>query len=413
MNASFSRGCLGLLLWALVFPLACAEPPDTAGVPDIAGAPDVAGPSAPTGATGVVTSCNNLQLDPARAQRALEAAVASQQLTGAQASIVLCGTEWIGAAGLADVRTGRRLSPATPYRGGSTTKTFTSVILLQLAQEGALGLEDKVARWFPLIPHAQEVTVRMLLGNRSGYYNYTDDPELRAALISQPNRTWLPEELVAVSVRHPLLFAPGTGFAYSNTNFVIAALIAQAVTGKSYVSLLRTRILTPLGLTRTTLPPVEATPGDLAHGTTWGIRADNTFDETYRSTPVRDATFFANYSHGWSAGALISTVHDESVFMRALVRGQLLSLSALLAMAPDDSAPDFLGGKYGLGLMRFPTELGVYAYGHGGQTFGYQTWMLDVPEADLTFVVNANDDHNGVASLNALLDAVGGSLVVP
>jgi D-alanyl-D-alanine carboxypeptidase len=362
---------------------------------------------------GSLTSCGRLQLDPVRAQAALDAVVAREQLTGAQISIVLCGSEWAGATGLANVATGKRLVPGTPFRGGSTTKTFTTVILLQLAQEQALGLDDKVAKWFPTLPRASEVTVRMLLSNRSGYFNYTDDPELRRLLISQPTRTWLPQELVAFGLRNPMLFTPGTSFAYSNTNFVLAALIAQAVTGKSYATLLRERILTPLGLTRTSLPPGEALPADLASGTTWAIRADGSIDDTYTAGPPRDATMLANYSHGWSAGALVSTTHDEAVFIRALLRGRLLSLPALLTMLPLDSSSDFLNGKYGLGLMRLATGLGVYAYGHGGQTFGYQTWMLDIPDADLTIVLNVNDDHRGVASLNAVIDGVASSLLPP
>lgn len=360
-----------------------------------------------------LTDCGGLRLDPARSQRALESAISTLQLTGAQAAIVLCGAEWIGAAGMADVAAGRRMTPATPYRGGSTTKSFTTVLLLQLAQEGALSLDDKLAKWFPAVPRANDVTVRMLLGNRSGYYNYTDDPQWRAVFIAQPNRTWLPEELVAIGVRRPLLFEPGTGFAYSNTNFVLAALVAQAVTNKSYATLLRERILTPLALSSTFLPPGEPTPGTLARGYTWGVRSDGTIDDTYTSAPARDATFLGNYSHGWAAGALISTVRDEAVFIRALLRGGLLSPSALLAMLPYDSSPSFLGGQYGLGMMRLPTGLGTYAYGHGGQTFGYLTWMLDIPESDLTIVVNINDDYRGVTSLSRLTDLVASSLAPP
>ena len=381
----------GNVLVALLvcFSSACTGPNDAAP----AGPADAASRDA-----GAPPRCDKLTVDPARTQAALDALVRDQGVAGVQVYLSLCGKSWSGASGLADISTKRRLEAGALFRGGSTTKTFTAVAVLSLARDGLLSLEDPISRWVPNVPRGSEITVRMVLSNTSGLFNYTDDPVFRASFVN-PTRTWTPEELVGVAVRNPALNAPGAGFHYSNTNFVIAAMIAEKVSNSSYAALVRKAVFAPLGLASSFLPPAETLPDGLARGYTWGIKGDGTFDEGYTVGPRIDATFLFDYSHGWGTGNLVTTGKDETTFIRALRRGQLLPNEWLMQMKPTDQSPEYYGGsRYGLGLMRFPTPLG-FAYGHGGQTFGYLTYMLDIPDVDLTYVISINDDRGSATTL--------------
>ena len=126
---------------------------------------------------------------------------------------------------------------------GSITKTFVSVVVLQLVGEGRLRLDDSVEQWLPgLVPDGDAINVRQLLNHTSGIFNYTDDPDLFNELIADPFRTVTPEQLVAVATAHPPLFEPGTSWSYSNTNYILTGLIIEAVTGRGVQTELQQRI---------------------------------------------------------------------------------------------------------------------------------------------------------------------------
>jgi D-alanyl-D-alanine carboxypeptidase len=117
------------------------------------------------------------------------------------------------------------------------------------------------------VPGGDAINVRQLLSHTSGIFNYTDDPELINALLADPLRTVTPEQLIAVATAHPPLFAPGTSWSYSNTNYILAGLIIQAVTGRGVPEELQGRIFTPLGLDGTSFPVTDPDiAGYHAHG---------------------------------------------------------------------------------------------------------------------------------------------------
>src|SRR3954468_4066681 len=159
------------------------------------------------------------------------------------------------ASGQARPGPGRAMRPAARLRVGSITKTFVSTVTLQLVAERRLSLNDTVERWQPgLVPGGRSITIRQLLNHTSGIFNYTDDQAFVQQLLAHPLRAVTPQQLIDVANAHAPVFAPGTGWSYSNTNYIVMGLILQRVTHRPVSTLLRQRIVRPLGLRHTYLP---------------------------------------------------------------------------------------------------------------------------------------------------------------
>jgi D-alanyl-D-alanine carboxypeptidase len=248
------------------------------------------------------------------------------------------------------------------FRIASVTKPFVATVVMELVGEGKLSLDDSVERWLPgLVPNGRNITIRELMNHTSGIYNFTDDPTLARTEIADPTRIWSPRELIAVATRHPPLFAPGTGWWYSNTNYVILGLVVEAVTRTPLEQQLRARIFDPLALASTSFVPWVDTSGTLVHA----FIGSGTLSDVPAGTLI-DATSAINGSWSWGAGAIVSNGDDVTRFFSALMRGRILSANLLRLMKT--VAPGF---DYGLGLMRVQTACGV-AYGHDGDLAGYR-----------------------------------------
>jgi D-alanyl-D-alanine carboxypeptidase len=271
------------------------------------------------------------------------------------------------AAGVDELVTSTPLRPTARYRVGSITKTFVATIVLQLVGEGRLRLDGPVATWLPgLISGGSQITVRQLLNHTSGLPDYVEDPELFAGIVK--NRVWKPRELVAMADKNRPLFAPGTAWKYSNTNYIVAGLLIKAVTGHSVAGELKRRIFSPLSLHHTSFPVTTSrVSGYHAHGYI-STEAVQTAD----GQPL-DVTGY-NASHAWAAGAIVSNAADLSRFYEALMTGRLLGQSLLREMkrtVAEDPADPNTTFRYGLGLQRVNDVCGVN-WGHGGSVFGYQ-----------------------------------------
>ncbi|MFG2621358.1 serine hydrolase domain-containing protein [Streptomyces sp. NPDC048507] len=150
--------------------------------------------------------------------------------------------------------------PATAdmhFRVGSVAIVYMGIAALQLVAEGKAGLDDPIARWLPDAPHADEITLRMLGSSTSGLRDYVPDPAFLAALYADPFRQWTPDELVALSASHPLLYAPGTSWSYSHANFVLLGQVLEKISGMPLAELLERNVMDPAGLddTRNSLTP--------------------------------------------------------------------------------------------------------------------------------------------------------------
>jgi D-alanyl-D-alanine carboxypeptidase len=269
-----------------------------------------------------------------------------------------------GVAGYANLRTKERISAAHVFRVGSITKTFVATVVLQLATEGALALDDPVERWLPtLVPNGAAITLRHLLGHTSGIYNYTDDGRLTAATIRNPLAPWSPATMVQVAISHPPLFAPGRGWSYSNTGYILLGMVVEKASGHTLADELRDRIFEPLGLTRTSLPAAAALPAPFAHGY---LPRGNGVVPTPGGRPADVTGWSASWA--WAAGGIVSNVRDVGRFYAALLGGELLSPERLREMKT--TVPAFASDRYGLGLQEMDLGCGR-VWGHSGGTPGY------------------------------------------
>jgi D-alanyl-D-alanine carboxypeptidase len=286
------------------------------------------------------------------------------------------------AAGVGDLATGTALRPGARFRVGSITKTFVATVVLQLVGEGGLRLDEPVARRLPgLLANGEQITVRQLLNHTSGLPDYTGDPELFAGI--DANRLWQPRELVALAERHPQLFQPGSAWRYSNTNYIVAGLLIEAVAGRPLARELERRIFSPLRLHHTSFPAGTARlTGYHAHG-----YISTEFIPTPDGQPL-DVTGY-NPSHAWAAGAIVSNAADLSKFYRALLSGRLLGplllrqMQNTVAVDPTDPTSTF---GYGLGLWRVNDSCGAN-WGHFGAIFGYQSMAFRNERTGRTVVI--------------------------
>ncbi|RPE43900.1 D-alanyl-D-alanine carboxypeptidase [Streptomyces sp. Ag109_O5-1] len=202
-------------------------------------------------------------------RKAVEAAVAAG-VTGVTATARDAHGTWSTTAGVGNTRTGAPRSPDDRFRVGSITKTFVATVLLQLEAEGRLSLDDTVDKWLPGVVtgngnDGRRITVRRLLNHTSGIFNYTADDDfgrtyfLADGFFKHRYDTLTPAALVAIAMKHKPAFAPGTSWAYSNTNYVLAGMVIKAVTGRSYAEEITNRLIRPLRLTGTSLPGTRTT----------------------------------------------------------------------------------------------------------------------------------------------------------
>ncbi len=296
-------------------------------------------------------------------------------------------------AGRADLATNAPVRPGDEFRIGSATKTFVSTVVLQLAGEGRLSLNDTVAHWLPGVVSGhgndgRKITIRELLQHTSGLYNYVADlPELASAAGFQARRftTYTPAQLVAIAMRHKPSFAPGDSWAYSNTNYILAGMIIQKVTGRTWEQEVSARIIRPLGLRHTITPGTYPyIPGPHMDGYSG-----------FGSGPAINVTVI-NPSAAGAAGAMISSTADLTRFYRALLGGRLLHPAQLAEMTTTVPAHEFdpvwPGARYGLGLMWIPLTSGGGYYSHGGDIPGYSTRDGITADGRRTAVVEETGD---------------------
>ena len=288
------------------------------------------------------------------------------------------------------------------FRIGSYTKTFVTATLLQLVGEHRLSLEDTVERWLPGVVSGNgndgsKITIRQLLQHTSGLPNYV---EQMPWLFEQDSfeqtrfRTTTPKEMIALAMSQPPNFAPGTDWAYSNTNFLLAGMVIESVTGHSWRHEVTARIIRPLGLRDTYLPGENPhVPGPHATGYK-RFPEPGTDPQNPTFLPPIDVTEL-NPSWAGAAGEIISTTADGNHFLRALLGGRVLKPAQLAEMKKTVPAKAFEfmwpGVRYGLGLMWMPNSCGGMWF-HGGDIHGFRTRNGATEDGRRSVVVSFNTE---------------------
>ncbi|WP_393059378.1 serine hydrolase domain-containing protein [Streptomyces sp. LN549] len=298
-------------------------------------------------------------------QRSLNALVRDDGLPAALASVQdRDGRTRTYTAGLGDLATGAPVPVDGQVRIGSNTKTFVAVVVLQLVAERRVDLDASVDTYLPGLVRGEgidgrHITVRQLLQQTSGLPNYSN-------YLGDDVRYYAPRELLATALQHPADFAPGTSWKYSNTNYVLAGLIVQKVTGRPLAEEIDRRVVRRTGLRHTYFPA----PGDAS------IREPHPHGYYRESAdaPLRDITEI-DPSWGWAAGQMVSTGSDLNRFFSALLAGRLLPSAQLAEMRSTVPAEATFGpgARYGLGLVSRPLPCGGLSWGHGGSFPGYET----------------------------------------
>ncbi|MED0997580.1 serine hydrolase [Bacillus mobilis] len=291
------------------------------------------------------------------------------------------GKTWEYATGIADLRTKKPMRTDFRFRIGSVTKTFVATVLLQLAGENRLNLDDSIEKWLPGVIRGngydgKQITIRQVLNHTSGIADYIQSTDFD---IMDTKKSYTAEEFVKMGISLPPDFAPGKGWSYSNTGYVLLGILIEKLTGNSYAEEIEERIIEPLELSNTFLPGNSSViPGTKhARGYIQPDKASELIDVTY-SNP------------GSSDGEMISTADDLNKFFSYLLGGKLLKEQQLKQMLT--TVPTGRDGMDGYGLGIFETKLpnGVSIWGHTGGALGFTTLVGAKRGGKHTLVVNWN-----------------------
>ena len=298
--------------------------------------------------------------------------------------------------GLADIERKTAIGPDTVFRMGSITKQFSAAIILQLAAEGKLSLDDPLSKFLPDYPRpGADATVAQLLNHTVGVQSYTAIPGFMAG--DAPAKAVTTDQLLAMFKDMPSPSKPGEKFEYNNSGYVLVGAVIEKVTGKPWHRVVEERIARPLGLKSVRYGVLERETASMATGYT---RRDG------KVTPARPI----HMSIPHAAGALIGTVEDLAKWNAALHGGKVIPAAWHAKMVTPTRLPDGTVEQYGFGIANRDVR-GRKAVGHGGGIFGFSTDSIYLPEEDVFVAVFTNSDEPqtdpGMVTLKLAALAVG------
>ncbi len=378
------------------------------------GSPDSTAPSTVTTASAVVTTTTTLApvatttLPPGegetdvlapdaedRIQAALDEALLDWPAPGLMLWVDTPEETIVATSGWADREDQIPMQSDRPFYTGSITKMFVATVVMQLVEDGRISLDDPLSRWFPEIlekPLGDQITVQHLLAHKSGIRYFGTIPEMRQALWGD-GEPFDPQVIAETMIRdHSLEQTPGR-LSYSNTNYLILGLLIEDVTGQPAETVIRSRILEPLGLDHTYLATYEDPVGDILPTYSDFVAMDGSGGFINQHPVLRrvDAEFAERYFRTtWMTGGMVSTAPDLITFVRALFNGRLFEDPATL-----DTMRVFSGNgseaEFGLGIMRVKPS-GMEFLGHFGHSSGHVAGVIYSIEHDCAIVVMANSD---------------------
>ncbi|MFJ8660033.1 serine hydrolase domain-containing protein [Streptomyces sp. NPDC093795] len=300
--------------------------------------------------------------------------------------------------GVQDRVSGAPMDIQARFRIGSVSKTFSTVVLLQLVEEGKLELDTSVNTYLPGLLPDDRITVRHLLTHRSGLADYTNVmfEKTVPGFEAVRNRVFSYQELVDLSLSEPRTTEPGVSYKYSNANFVVVGMLIEKATGRPVSDAYERRVFKPLKLRKTSyVHPDTRIKGTHVRGYLHPDEAGGALVDSTEQT----------VSWAQSAGAVISSPADLNTFTSALMRGRLLSpamMEAMTTVTPTDATNTRF---YGLGLRRYDLSCGTQVYGHTGTVQGFYTYAFSTRDGRRSLSAVANTSNHGAANT-----ALGGTL---
>jgi CubicO group peptidase (beta-lactamase class C family) len=290
------------------------------------------------------------------------------------------------AYGMADVELSVPVTDSTVFEIGSISKEFVSTVVMQLVEEGRLGLDDGIHEHLSFLPSEWlGVTVRQLLTHTSGIPDYEEIQTYEAYRFR-----FTPEEIIRVAHSRPMDFPPGTGYYYSNTGYFLLSLMVERLEGRSLGQVLHDRIFGPLGMTQSRM----ADPEDIIPHRASGYYVNGTMELVNRDPTQTSSTL--------GAGGIVSSVHDMVRWDEALYGTDLLSEASKEAMWTPVVLPSGRNTGYGFGWRVGETQ-GRWSVGHTGMVAGFVAAFLRIPEEEMAVIVFANRYR---ASSGRIRDAV-------
>jgi D-alanyl-D-alanine carboxypeptidase len=330
----------------------------------------------------------------------LERLRAKYGIPGISASILFAdGSAWHGAAGLADVIAKRKVTDETAFPVASVSKTFTSALILRLAEDRLLDLDASVRSYLPTLGISRAITVRELLDHTSGLRDFFFHPRIDHDLLTKPTLVW--DAARSLKYLGKPYGKPGTSWHYSNTNYLILGLVAEAVGGGTVAEQLRTRFLTPLRLERTFYQSVEKPKGPLARSYRF-VGTDPTLPAIDLSDGTQVVPFTSVVTAAGAAGSIASTSSDLVRWAQALYGGSLLEPATRAEMVGDvvRTAPYEPGVAYGLGVQAVVIA-GHPTLGHSGRYLGARAairWVTDERIAIAVVTNQSRSDTNKIVA---------------
>ncbi|GAA2762533.1 serine hydrolase domain-containing protein [Streptomyces paradoxus] len=336
-------------------------------------------------------------------ERAVRAAVADG-VPGVTVTVRRGHGTWAATAGVGNVKTGQPRSARDHYRVASITKTFVATVVLQLEAEGRLSLDDTVEEWLPGAVRGNghdggRITIRQLLNHTSGIFDYLEDPGFQQTYMTADGfmkhrfDEAAPEDMLAIAMKNRPYFEPGASFAYSNTNYLLAARVIEKATGNDYGDEIDRRIIAPLHLTSTSVPTRVTLPRPSSRA--YSKLARETTGPTYDVTEL-------NPRLAYGSGQMVSSSADLTRFYSALLGGRLLPREQLKEMRTTvESSRET--SRYGLGLVDRKLSCGIHVWGHDGGIYGSNSDAVTTEDGRHSLAVNFNGDWSG--STDAIIEA--------
>jgi D-alanyl-D-alanine carboxypeptidase len=334
-------------------------------------------------------------------QDVLDKGIAKYDVNGVSATVIFPDGEiWNGVSGISHDTV--PIEPTMLFAIGSVTKNFVAALTLVLAEEGVLSLDDPLSMWLPSYPYVDgDITIRQLLNHTSGLYMFWDNQEIWDDLMADRTRYFTPEEVLEY-IKEPE-FEAGEGWRYSNTNYLLLAMIVNEATGSNLSTELNSRLYQPLGLSEFYLSQEESIPAHQAH-----VYGDNW------DGPIRDVTLLPRTSHEsitYGSSGIFTTSENLARWSHALFEGGVLeeqSLSEMLDFV--EFSPVSNMRAYGLGVQEFRDSIsfGEHAIGHAGGNIGTTTYMVYLPEhhVSIAVMINAFPNDGAQAITKGLIEVV-------